>query len=64
MANNYALKFCPFCGGGAIVENNSFKHSWTARCTEGCVTMPAAMDEYFSSKEKAIEAWNQRVGVK
>ena len=63
MASNYDLKFCPFCGGKAYVQNNSItnKHSWYVCCVEGCIVMPADPDEYFKSKEKAIEAWNKRV---
>ena len=63
MASKYDLRSCPFCGGCGYVENVSItnRHSWKVYCTEGCVSMPAAIDEYFTSKEKAIEAWNKRV---
>jgi len=64
MSSNYDLKLCPWCGGQIKVENFSFKHAWTASCIEGCFSMPAEPDEYFSSKEKAIEACNKRVEVK
>ena len=62
MASNYDLKLCPFCGGCGCVQNESItnKHSWKVFCVEGCIVMPADPDEYFASKEKAIEAWNVR----
>jgi len=65
MASNYDLKPCPFCNGSARVQNESIanKHSWKVFCVEGCICMPAARDEYFTSREKAIEAWNKRVEV-
>ena len=63
MASNYDLKSCPFCGGNADTYNVSItnKHSWKVICIEGCIVMPANLDEHFTSKEKAIEAWNKRI---
>jgi len=63
MTSNYDLIPCPFCKGGIIVQNESItnKHSWKAACIEGCFVMPADPNEYFASKEKAIEACNTRV---
>jgi len=62
MASNYDLASCPFCKGCAYVQNESItnKHSWKAFCVEGCVVMPADPNEFFNSKEEAIEAWNKR----
>ena len=53
------LKPCPFCGGKAYIHD--------AICDDGaylftfvqCHTCKANI-EGFSSKEKAIEAWNRR----
>ena len=62
MASKYDLKMCPFCNGCTFVQNESItnKHSWKAFCVEGCFIMPADPNEYFTSKEKAIEACNTR----
>jgi len=65
MISRYNLKPCPFCNGNAFTHNDSItnKHSWKVFCVEGCVVMPGDPNEFFTSKEKAIEAWNKRVEV-
>jgi len=55
------LKTCPFCGEKAVAQNLSFRNSWQVVCIKGCILMPAIMNEYFTSREQAIKAWNKRV---
>jgi len=61
MASNYDLKPCPFCGGNAYLRMAAIRRSYIIECGEGCIRMPADPNETFTSKEKAIEAWNKRV---
>jgi len=56
---------CPFCGGEAKLhskrENN---HSQSVLCLKCDIRLPVWDDEYYTSKDNAIKAWNTRVGEK
>lgn len=57
------LKSCPFCSGKAKIIEHFFYNQSTVygiRC-ERCLTESY---QYFKSRERAIEAWNKRVGEK
>ena len=55
------LKPCPFCGGEADCNNNGFMQygwkKWAVECP-----MCGVVSHFFDTEEKAIEAWNRRVG--
>ena len=59
------LKPCPFCGGKAhIFENDygecNFEIYYTIGCkTDDCFLYMGA-DNFYDTKELAIEAWNKR----
>jgi len=61
MASNYDLDLCPFCGGRGVLRMAAIRRSYIIECGEGCIRMPADPDESFTTKEKAIEAWNKRI---
>jgi Lar family restriction alleviation protein len=59
------LKRCPFCGGEAGIyqagKNGILsKHKWYAECIKCAVGLPPFANEYYTSKEEAIKAWNAR----
>lgn len=53
-------KTCPWCGSEAEVYQTEGR--WVVRCTSvgGCPVIPYSWT--FETKEKAIEAWNTRLG--
>jgi Lar family restriction alleviation protein len=63
------LKPCPFCGGDAVLYNQSSKYtdrnSYLVNCSNcSCRTREFAYYEIKARREteqKAIEAWNRRV---
>lgn len=71
------LKPCPRCGAKAIVMHDvmgKLEFGWSVGCPRACIDDPVhklGEEEFkkarlvmfgFTSKEKAIEAWNRRVG--
>ena len=63
------LKPCPFCGGEAKLSSwdddwNSCRPTdtyWQVGCdTDGCLG-ESSYDQYLSSEESAIQAWNNRI---
>lgn len=54
MSENVELKPCPFCGGQNILGF----YSMVCNVNKGGC---GASSGYFSTVEKAIEAWNRRV---
>ena len=57
-----ALKPCPFCGGKGYVWSGVGDHYYRVCCINGCIRMPGCINEYFSTREKAIKTWNTRKG--
>lgn len=59
------LKPCPFCGGEAEIVKDGIIKPYKARCNNAdnkcCVMVVTA---WFSTKQEAIEAWNQRAKEK
>lgn len=53
-------KVCPWCGSEAEVYQQEGR--WIVRCTSNgeCPVMPYSWT--FATKEKAIAAWNTRLG--
>lgn len=61
------LKLCPFCGGEAEVigyfqKGVANNYQYFVRCQK-CKARPQLYGYTFTSKEKAIEAWNRRYSV-
>lgn len=55
------LKDCPFCGSNencGVDINSEGKHQWYVSCDKCNIYMPS--DNYYLSREFAIEAWNTR----
>ena len=58
---DYTLKPCPFCGGIPVVQETA--NSWCNVICDKCGAMTACFlnNSEYSSKERAVEAWNRRV---
>ena len=53
------LKKCPFCGGEATIYGSKTGYGVMCKDKTFCAVLPAG----FSTKEKAITAWNTRKPV-
>ena len=52
------LKPCPFCGGNAKAEKETYGIWWRVKC-QNC---PCEVGRnWFGTKAKVVEAWNRRV---
>ena len=62
IATKKELKPCPFCGGEAILQETG--SSWCNVICDKCGAMTKCIlnNCEYSSKDKAIEAWNRRAG--
>lgn len=50
------LKKCPFCGGEAKLGIIEYRYENTVECSQcNCL-----LDNIYTSKEQAIQAWNKR----
>ena len=65
------LKPCPFCGGNAVIiaysHDPDIEDWYIARCLECFAEIKCCKDKDgrivpFTSREKAIKAWNYRAG--
>lgn len=54
------LKQCPFCGGEAIVERDSFSGSFYVGCLNDECLGFSGLGWTYKKEEEAIEAWNKR----
>lgn len=53
---------CPFCGGEAIVSEH-YNSMWRENPTDFCVRCKKCLSatmRYYSTRDKAIAAWNRR----
>ena len=48
---------CPFCGKKPKIYRSTFSERYRVRCEDGCGAETAP----FSTKEKAVMAWNRRM---
>ena len=53
------LKPCPFCGGEARVERDSFSGSYVGCLNDECLGF-LGLGWIYETEEEAIDAWNRR----
>lgn len=57
------LKRCPFCGGKASLEYDTYGSRYECGYYVQCVSLSCGVNPatwIYATKEKAIEAWNRR----
>lgn len=72
MKTKIELKPCPFCGGGAKLQQDiryprptrRKRRAYEVFCTNPECFLYHVDENYFLDENEAIEAWNRRVGNK